>query len=614
MAYACYNESKNVNVNKWSVHVKLPGNRSLSLSVTSKFVLTFLLILTASMTSMGVILYYQASQAAIGQGKILMNQNLLQMKNNILQKATMVQNLSQIVAYDPKMQSFLENAFLNGPYQLEEYRDTIAPILDNLKRQNTYIHSIRIYMSNDSIPELHDGFYHLTRLSANLRYAPFINDSRQISSWQGLHQEQVLIVLPGSNPVAQVFSYNRKIFTSNYADMVGMIEIEVERNVFFETIGNPTAPHSGDIYVVDEEGRVVSESLRTDAPLTLRVLGLQNIPAEGMNAILEVGGVRSIVISTPLDGTELRLVGIFPVKPFISSMEGSQLRIFGVLLAALLLLSVIVYFITRTLLRRMKVLLSAMKAVREGNLNVSVPVVSRDEFAQMSLSFNLMTSRIHDLVETVYKSRILEKDAELRALESQINPHFLYNTLATIAWVGRKVQSEEVVQLSNALARFYRLVLNKGKSSILIHGEIETVRTYAQIQKFCFGSLFDIVFDIEEGVQHKSIPKNIVQPLVENALTHGIEPKLAHGTAIVRAYMSMDGQSIVLQVVDDGVGMAEERIEAMLAGQIERTSGSGYAIKNIIERLQGYYGNRVGFEVFSRPGIGTAVTITLPKE
>ncbi|WP_199621460.1 cache domain-containing sensor histidine kinase [Paenibacillus alkalitolerans] len=586
-----------------------------SLSVVSKFVLTFLSILTASMALMGMILYYQASHAAIEQGRILMNQNVQQIKNNILQKVNMVQNVSQVIAFDPKIQSFLGNAFLNEPYQLEEYRDTIAPILDNLRRQNTYIHSIRIYMANDSIPELYDGFYHMTRLSANLRYAPFINDPRLTSAWHGLHQEQAVIVLPGSSPNANVFSYNRKIFSSKYTDMVGMIEIEVERNVLFESLHTSAAPYSGDIYIVDQGGHVVSETRRPDAGQSLRALGLRNVPSEGnMNEVTDVNGVRSIVISTPLEGPGLRVVGVFPVRPFISAMEHSQIRIFGVLAAALALLSVIVYFMTNALLRRMKVLLSAMKSVREGNLNVSVPVVSNDEFAQMSMSFNLMTGRIHDLVETVYKSRILEKEAELRALESHINPHFLYNTLATIAWVGRKAKSPEVVRLANSLAKFYRLVLNKGDSSILVQDEVEMVRVYADIQKFRFEGLFDIVFDVDEALLLYRIPKNILQPLVENALTHGIEPKRGHGTIILRMRMDTAGDGVVLQVIDDGVGMDEERVQALLGGQIKSTSGSGYAVKNIIERLNGYYEHRAAFDVFSRPGVGTVVTIKLPKE
>ncbi|NMO95450.1 sensor histidine kinase [Paenibacillus lemnae] len=591
-------------------------SRNWNLSVTWKFILAFLFILTLSMTTMGIILYYQASKSAIGQGQVLMNQNVLQMKNNILQKANMVQDLAEIIAFDPKMQNFFESPFLNGPHQLEEYRDTIAPILDNLKRQNAYIHSIRVYMANSTIPERHDGFYHMTRLSANLRYSPFLNDSRLISNWQGLHEEQAQIVLPGSRHKEQVFSYNRKIFSSNYSDIVGLIEIEVGRNLFFEAIHHPSAPYAGNIMIVNGQDRVVSEP-NGDSKwpwISIQELGLDNIPGEDLNKIMDVRGERSIVISTPLGGPELRLVGIFPVTPFISSMKSSQIRMFGVLLAALLLLSIIVYWITHALLHRMKVLLSAMKAVREGNLNVSVPVVSNDEFAQMSLSFNLMTSRIHELVETAYKMKILEKEAELRALESQINPHFLYNTLATISWVGRKVQSPDVVHLSNSLARFYRLVLNKGKSSIEIQDEIEMVRTYANIQKFRFENLFDIVFELDESVLLEVIPKNILQPLVENALTHGIEPKREHGTVTVKAALTSSGHSIVIQVMDDGVGMTEERIDEVLNGQVERTSGSGYAIKNIIERLNGYYGNQADFKVRSRPGAGTVFTLTLPKE
>ncbi len=594
--------------------MRLPIN--LNLSVTSKFVLTFLLILTASMSVMGIILYQQASRAAIGQGKILMNQNVLQMKNNILQKAVMVQNLSEIIAFDPKVQNFLENTFLQAPYQLEEYRDTISPILANLMRQNTYIHSIRIYMANSTIPELYDGFYHLTRLSANLRYAPFINDSRKVSIWQGLHKEQVLIEMPGSDYQADVFSYNRKIFSSNYTDVVGMIEIEVERNVFFEAIRNPEAPYSGNIYIVDAEGRVVSEEGKEQWGKTesLREMGLAYLPDGEFNGVMDALDARSIVIVMPLESPELRMVGVFPIMPFIAGMKESQQRFFGVLIIAMSLIGIIVYFITRALLRRMKVLLSAMKAVREGNLNVSVPVVSRDEFAQMSLTFNLMTSRIHELVETVYKTRVLEQEAELRALEAQVNPHFLYNTLATIAWVGRKANSKEVVYLSNSLAKFYRLVLNKGKSSILVQDELEMVRAYADIQKFRFEGLFDIQFQIDEHALRYWIPKNILQPLVENALTHGIEPKRVHGVITVMAALESGGNAVILKVADDGIGMEEERVDAMLAGQVQQTSGSGYAIKNIMERLKGYYGERASFEVSSKPGNGTVITITLPKE
>ncbi|MCI3918722.1 histidine kinase [Paenibacillus sp. TRM 82003] len=585
------------------------------MSVTAKFVLTFQSILAVTMALMGSILYYQASQAAIEQGKSVTNQNVLQIKTHIQQKAAMVENVSETIAYDPKIQSFLGNAFLDKAYQLEEYRDTVAPILDNLKRQHAYIHSIRIYMANDSIPELYDGFYHLSRLSADLRYAPFVNDPRVAAVWHGLHREQALTVLPGSRSDALVFSYNRKIFSNKYIGMVGLLEIEVERDLFFEGIAGPSNAQTGERFIVDRNGAIVSEATEGGNGRSLRAIGLPDVPLEGStNEVQDVNGVRSIVISAPLEGPDLRIVGVFPVRPFVEGMERSQTWVMGLLLAALLLLSVGIYLITSALLRRMKVLLHAMKAVREGNLDVTVPVVARDEFAQMSMTFNLMTQRIHELVETNLKNRIVEKEAELRALEAQINPHFLYNTLATIAWVGRKANSPEVVRLTNALAKFYRLVLNKGKSHILVEGEIEMVRAYAQIQKFRFDERFDIVFDVEEAALPYAMPKNILQPLVENALTHGIEPKGGRGTIVLSVRTVPQGEGIVLRVSDDGVGMDEARTQALVSGKALSASGSGYAVRNIIERLNAYYDLPVGFEVFSRPERGTVVTITLPKE
>lgn len=586
---------------------------STNLSVTSKFVLTFMAILTISMTCMGYMLYDQASQSAIAQGKILMMQNVQQMRNNMLQKVNMVQNLSQIVAFDPKLQNFLNSAFLNDSYQLEEYRDTIAPILDNLKRQNSYIHSIRIYMANESIPEMYDGFYHISRIETNPRYETFLRDSGQTSLWQEMHQEQSLLTVPGVAGDAEVVSFDRKIFSSSYTDMVGILEIEIEREEFFDMLYHATGSYKGEIYVINRTGKVVFDN-SSGGGIDVSAL---NLPVmlfdDSFNEVMDVNGVSSIVISTPLVGPKMRMIGVFPVEPFIAGMEKSQKGIIIVLVVSLLVLGIIVYFITSALLGRMKVLLSAMKKVREGNLNVSVPIQSNDEFGQMALTFNLMTSRIHDLVESVYKSRIVEKEAELRALESQINPHFLYNTLATIAWVARKAQVPGIVHLSNSLAKFYRLVLNRGKSSISVSDEIEMVRAYAQIQKFRFEELFDIVFDVDEAVLSYQMAKNILQPLVENALAHGIEPKRAHGTIIVKAHVT--GDKLVFQIIDDGVGMNQQRIDDVLSGNIQRTSGSGYAVKNIIERLTGYYGHHggSGVEIWSRSGIGTVVTVTLPK-
>ena len=582
------------------------------LSVTAKFIIIYLSILAASLSVTGLILYVQASKSTIAQAQVVMEQNVQQKKDNISEKIKMIENVSQIIAYDTKIQTFLGSAFTNESFQLEEYRDNTAPILENIMRQNTYIHSIRIYMENNTIPELYDGFYHLDRIRNEEGYANFILNRESNSNWRGLHPEKSIVSLPGVVKKNEVFSFCRKMFSSKYLDLVGLLEIEVKQEVLFDSLNNSSARNLGRIFVADHTGTIVSQNIPDLYKKQLIDLGIPQLPGDlKFNEIVEMGGNSSILISIPLEGLDFHVVGLFPVSNFNGKVKDSLRTMMLVLLVALIVLSVLVYFITNALLARMKVLVKAMKQVRNGSLDISVPVVSNDEFSQMALSFNHMTRRIHELVETVYKTKIMEKEAELRALESQIKPHFLYNTLATISWVARKSNSPEITHLSNTLAKFYRLVLNKGRSIIMVRDEIEMVRTYVQIQKFRFEDLFDIVFEVDEEIYKYHTAKNILQPLVENALIHGIEPKRAHGTIILKAGFRDD--RLFYQVIDDGVGIQKDKIDAILHGQVENSSGSGYAIKNIMERLDAYYGDQHSFELFGKPGIGTVITITFAK-
>ncbi|WNS46407.1 sensor histidine kinase [Paenibacillus sp. MMS20-IR301] len=580
-------------------------------SVTSKFVGVYVLILTVSSVITGVILYVQAYSSAISQARSVMEQNLLQTKNSIDEKVDMIENLSQIIAFDSRIQTLLDSAFINESFQLQDYRYNVAPIVDNIMRQNTYIHSIHVYMNNPTIPELfelYDGFYSMNRIKGDMAYVQFMNDSGTQTNWRGLHLEKLLTVRPDVKAKADVFSYNRKIFSGRNDEVNGLVEIEVTQNVLFQPLADANQ-EVGSVLVLDSSSRVASNNQIQLADERLAEL-TRVLPEDSgkQNFMATIGGVRSIVISVPLTGPELRLVGVFPVSHFVDKVNQSIRTSFLVIIAALIILSLLVYYLTVKLLSRMKVLLKAMKQVREGSIDVSVPVVWNDEFTQMALSFNHMTTRMHDLVETVYKSELLEKDAELKALESQINPHFLYNTLATISWVARRAKAPDIVKLSDSMAKFYRLVLNKGNSETLVGNELDMVGAYLAIQKFRFEDRFDAVFEVDDRVRHCYTLKNILQPLVENALIHGIEPKRSHGTIIIKA--SLEDGLVVIRIIDDGVGMSRERALDVTAGKALDSKGSGFAIANIRRRLQAYYGEAQQIELYSRQGIGTVITLS----
>ena len=466
-------------------------------------------------------------------------------------------------------------------------------------------------MRNSTIPELfelYDGFYNLDRIKDDEGYRTFMNDAHIQSAWRDLHIEKLLTNRPEVMAKSEVFSYNRKIFSGRKDEINGLVEIEVTQNVLFKSLEDSISA-MGSIFILDSNHRVVSNNkAELSDQLIDEIVPMTKGNSGNFNKIIRVDGKRSLVISLPLTGPDLRLVGIFPVSHFVDKVNHSIRSIFMVLIASLFVLSLLVYFLTVKLLSRMKLLLRAMKQVREGSINVSVPVVWNDEFTQMALSFNHMTHRMHDLVETVYKTELLEKDAELKALESQINPHFLYNTLATISWVARKAEAPEIVSLSDSLAKFYRLVLNKGNSETLVTNELDMVRAYLAIQKFRFEERFDAYFEVDDRVRNCYTLKNILQPLVENALIHGIEPKRSHGTINIK--VGLEDDQVVIRIIDDGVGMASDKVNDVLEGKNILTNGSGFAIINITRRLKAYYGNNHSMELYSKQGIGTVVTLS----
>jgi two-component system sensor histidine kinase YesM len=409
----------------------------------------------------------------------------------------------------------------------------------------------------------------------------------------------------------EVFSFSGPILSpvSASESKIGQVEIEVKESHLFDMLRDSATATLGTTFVVNKGGVVVSNSIPDLYKKNVTAFGFLDYQAgTELKKIEEIEGKKSILISIPVEDIGCSIVGIYPVENFTGEARASLINLLIVLAVLSVVLGVIIYLVTNILLRRVKRLVKAMKQVRDNNLDVSVPVSAMDEFGELALNFNHMTGRIHELVETVYKIQLMERDAELKALEAQINPHFLYNTLATISWVARKGTPDEIIRISNSLAKFYRLVLNKGVTTIKVKDEIDMVKAYLQIQKIRFGDMFDVLYRIDEAAMDRTIIKNLLQPLVENALTHGIEPKRSHGFLILRVELVQG--NLVLQVIDDGVGMDSRTLVDVKAGRVERSSG-GYAVKNVIERLEAYYEEKHSFEVFSAPGIGSQFIITI---
>lgn len=254
--------------------------------------------------------------------------------------------------------------------------------------------------------------------------------------------------------------------------------------------------------------------------------------------------------------------------------------------------------------------------ITRNDLQALVTSQNVDEITELGMSFNIMIGKIRQLLEGKIKEQESLKKAELKALQAQINPHFLYNTLDTIVWMAQDNRIDEVIHIVQALSNFFRISLSKGEDWITIEQEIEHVRSYLTIQKLRYSNILDYHIEVDEDILSGTILKLTLQPLVENALYHGIKNKRKGGTIITRAKRSGEDQ-ITLEIIDDGVGFTPYRLSRLQAALADDSSeivfsGSGFGIENVHKRIQLYYGKQYGVVVESKYQEGTRVTVTIP--
>lgn len=287
-----------------------------------------------------------------------------------------------------------------------------------------------------------------------------------------------------------------------------------------------------------------------------------------------------------------------------------------ILMAGTIVFSIVAAWgISRSIYGPIRKLHDVTRTITKNDLQALMTRDNVDEITELGMSFNIMIGKIKELLDSKIKEQESLKKAELRALQAQINPHFLYNTLDTIIWMSESKKTDEVVEIVEALADFFRISLSKGKDWITIDEEIERTRSYLTIQKMRYRDIMDYRIEVNEGVSKNTILKLILQPLVENALYHGIKNKRQGGTITVRAG-PRNTNEILLEVEDNGIGFTPEKL-AQVQAQIEDDSDEirferGFGIDNVNKRIKIYYGKQYGISIKSEYQVGTKITLIVP--
>ena len=309
--------------------------------------------------------------------------------------------------------------------------------------------------------------------------------------------------------------------------------------------------------------------------------------------------------------TGWKLVGVTPSAAL--GIDGIKFRFFVLFVADLFLflLAMINAFISDKISNPIKRLDGSVREIESGNLDVEIVPSGSYEVEHLGKSIKNMPGRIKVLMSDLVAEHNAKRKSEFDTLQSQINPHFLYNTLDIIVWMIENENSDKAVNIVTALAKFFRISLSKGKNIITVKDEVEHVRNYLMIQNMRFKNRFEYSIDVDEKVLSYSSLKLMLQPLVENAIYHGMEFMDGDGEIDVKVFK--EDNSLYFTITDNGLGMSEDMVETLLSKNfVPSKKGSGIGVKNVNERIKLYFGSEYGLKVESEPDEGTKITIHLP--
>ena len=373
-------------------------------------------------------------------------------------------------------------------------------------------------------------------------------------------------------------------------------------------ISNVGIGQRGYCFLMDRDGTIVYHPQQR-----LLYAGLKSEDTSRLAALADGAYADDTVIyalDSVADGA-WRVVGVSYVDELVDQNVKEMLRLSavmgGVILLAALLTS---WLLSRLLGRPLRGLAAAMERFESDADHFTYrPVGGTREVRELSASFDHMVVRIQKLMTTVREEEVNLRKTELKALQAQINPHFLYNTLDSIAWMCEQGRSADAVNMVHALARLFRISISKGHELIPIAKEIEHAESYLQIQKYRYKNRFTYEFRVDEGCLDYYCNKITLQPILENAINHGLELMVDEGCITVE--ICQEGEDILFRVTDNGVGMSAQQVEAIMSRSPGEQAGIG--IRNVDDRLKIYFGPRYGLRITSEPDVGTCVEIRMPK-
>ena len=455
------------------------------------------------------------------------------------------------------------------------------------------------------------------RLKPNLDVTgePWFRDALEKTENQHFSLPHVQYIFDNNeNQYRWVISLSRAVeLTSGTSTAQGILLVDISYSSLEQLFDGVTAGKGGYVYLISSDGELLYHpKMQLIDSGRMQENNVAAAAYKDGNHMEEFDGSSRFVTIKSIGYTGWKVVGVTPEN--VVTLNTIKTRLFIVFIIALILfiLALINSYISSRITNPIKELEKSVGILEEGNLDVPVYAGGSYEIQHLGKSIGDMAAQIRLLMKDIVTEHEAKRKQEFDTLQSQINPHFLYNTLDIIVWMIENEQKAEAVKAVTALARFFRINLSKGKSIITVRDELEHVRNYLMIQHMRFKNKFTYEIQAEDGVLELASLKLMLQPLVENAIYHGMEFMDGDGEILLKVWK--EEGDLYFSVIDNGLGMTEEQVGNLFTGasHVDSKRGSGIGVKNVNERIKLYFGEKYGLSIESEPDEGTTVKIHLP--
>ncbi|MCY9670510.1 sensor histidine kinase [Paenibacillus alginolyticus] len=571
-----------------------------NLSLKWKSFLIFMILVSIPSLVLGAIVLFQTDQMLRRQAVDSTVRVLDTLAQNVTYIMENVEDISSYMIYDNQFRKYLYGGKDQEEKEFSNLQDSIHAFSAFQIINKRYLDSIELQGLNGVLLTIGE---------------PVTVDE---SKWvREAEEAQGGYVWSGAYPVRSTWTGEQKYVISLIRQIhdindlnktIGLVRIRLSESYFYSLISTKGfSPLTGSVSIVDSAGEILSHENKFYIGKTYPDSVLVNQMNEGKNLFSysnKSGGY--LVVARKIDHTNWYLVAKVDELEIIKNLDAIRTSIKGMTLFSITLGIMALIGFYWVIIRPIIELTRITIQVEQGDFEPKFKVKSNDEIGRLGLRFNKMLRTIQRLIETKYKLEIQHKESELKALQNQIDPHFLYNTLDTIHWTARLENAKDTSKLIVALSKLFRISLSNGKLWITLEQELEYVRNYLILQKqrVYFPLYYEI--DREDHLANVLVPKKIIQPLVENCIIHGFKENRESGSIEIRC-TSQDG-SLFIDVMDDGEGFNPQQAHSVITGDSEH----GFALRNIQERLTLLFGEICGLQFFGGEGNGAHVRITLP--